>query len=513
MNHTIDFLRLAESDPLVLKVSALTDFLWPEFVRDAKPQVKYFADQFEIRQLSRFGKELFEFFYCGGEATPVVSLDDIEDYFRAKQDGLNPDAPKGFKPEYTLWSKILIDVANSPAYPAFQENCLGKHFESGNAAVCVLNELSDVLNEMLEENAQVHAALTSMAEELQGLRESFVEAMKAGDTTQAAELRQKGKELGESIEDILNNVHSTNKSEIDKSIEQAQKDSDSTSSALNCLAGDNEGFGVKLENVNEKQELASRLKKNKKLMDFARRLGAMKQAWNQRKRAKKHTSTYSDIVGANMSDDVTKAFPAELALAASKKGRALFALKHSQKTILTKDFEARSKELAQGPVVLYVDISGSMCGENELWSKAMAYVIAEECYKTKRQVQVHLFDTGIDQSITIEPRQGDAKDLLNFILAWYTRGGTSFDQVMRHACSTAEIDSKADGLIITDGQCQVTDNTVRKFNLFKDNNDIDVHAFCIGRKSASLEMFCDSVQTVDICEDAESADLFQKAIR
>ena len=24
------------------------------------------------------------------------------------------------------------------------------------------------------------------------------------------------------------------------------------------------------------------------------------------------------------------------------------------------------------------------------------------------------------------------------------------------------------------------------------------------------EMFCDSVQTVDICEDAESADLFQK---
>ena len=87
MNHTIDFLRLAGSDPLVLKVSALTDFLWPEFVRDAKPQVKYFADQFEIRQLSRFGKELFEFFYCGGEATPVVSLDDIEDYFRAKQDG------------------------------------------------------------------------------------------------------------------------------------------------------------------------------------------------------------------------------------------------------------------------------------------------------------------------------------------------------------------------------------------------------------------------------------------
>ena len=36
-------------------------------------------------------------------------------------------------------------------------------------------------------------------------------------------------------------------------------------------------------------------------------------------------------------------------------------------------------------------------------------------------------------------------------------------------------------LIITDGQSQVTDNTVRKFNLFKDNNDID------GMLSASVE--------------------------
>ena len=130
---------------------------------------------------------------------------------------LNPDAPKGFKPEYTLWSKILIDVANSPAYPAFQENCLGKHFESGNAAVCVLNELSDVLNEMLEENAQVHAALTSMAEEPAGFERVVCRGNESwGHHAGPAELRQKGKELGESIEDILNNVHSTNKSEIDK---------------------------------------------------------------------------------------------------------------------------------------------------------------------------------------------------------------------------------------------------------------------------------------------------------
>jgi len=87
MNTTTEIIRLAESEPLVLTVSALTDFLWPEFVRETKPQVQYLSDRFDIRQLSRFGKEVFEFLYTGGDVTPIVSFDDIEQYFRQKQDG------------------------------------------------------------------------------------------------------------------------------------------------------------------------------------------------------------------------------------------------------------------------------------------------------------------------------------------------------------------------------------------------------------------------------------------
>jgi len=32
MNTTTEIIRLAESEPLVLTVSALTDFLWPELI-------------------------------------------------------------------------------------------------------------------------------------------------------------------------------------------------------------------------------------------------------------------------------------------------------------------------------------------------------------------------------------------------------------------------------------------------------------------------------------------------
>ena len=153
-----------------------------------------------------------------------------------------------------------------------------------------------------------------------------------------------------------------------------------------------------------------------------------------------------------------------------------------------------------------------MAGESELWSKAIAHVVADECVKGNRLVQIHLFDTTIDQSITLDPKAPNGVDLFNFILQWFTKGGTSFNEVLKHAYSRAEFDTKADMLIITDGDCEVEDRIVRTFTNFKNENAIDVRAFCIGKKSSSLARFCDEVQLVDIHADHHSADLLQACL-
>ena len=72
--------------------------------------------------------------------------------------------------------------------------------------------------------------------------------------------------------------------------------------------------------------------------------------------------------------------------------------------------------------------------------------------------------------------------------------------------------SKADILIITDGECEVEDRHVREFNKFKTTNKIDVRGFCIGKKSESMEKFCDEVVLVNTSNDSEMSDVFQKAI-
>ena len=103
MNTKNDFLRLADADPLVINVSALGSFLWDDFVRDSMPQIKYIEELYDLKQLSRFGKELFDYIYNGGEVTTLVSLDDAEQYFQAKQDEEEPDYPEGYKPENAFW--------------------------------------------------------------------------------------------------------------------------------------------------------------------------------------------------------------------------------------------------------------------------------------------------------------------------------------------------------------------------------------------------------------------------
>jgi len=513
MKTNTEFLRLVNNDPLVLAVSALSDFLWDDFIRDARPIVKYIEDRYNIRQLSRFGKELFDFLYNGGQVTTVITLDEAEDYFRAKQNGQNPDLPKNYKPESAFWVNLFIQICESPAWPRLVALSVGDQFTAGNNAINVLNELSEVIEKQIEQGSIDAQMLAGAGQELQDIREQFMQAKAKGDLAKAAELRQKGKELGQQIEQAMQEAAENMQPQVDKAVDRAHQSAKDVQEAMSQLAGSEAGKGIALNDLDQKRNLARKLSTNPGLRELVRRLGALRQAWADRKRARKSRSSYSDIVGAKFSDEVIKAFPAEIALAATEKGRALFALKYSQKTLLTKDYEAKIKELDKGPVVLYIDISGSMAGESELWSKAIAYVVAEECLKQNRATYIHLFDTVIQKSIHLDKDRTDNERLLNFVLSWTTRGGTSFCSVIDHALNRINYVDKADILMITDGSAEVSDPFIRRLNAFKQENGVQWNSFCIGRQSSVLKQFSDYVHTVDPTDDPGSAQLFQDALR
>jgi uncharacterized protein with von Willebrand factor type A (vWA) domain len=509
-----EFIRLVNNEPLTLACSALADFLWDDFIRDSRPVVTYLIDHHNIKQLSRFGKEIFDRLYNGDNVKWLISEEAYEQYFRKVCDGDSSAIPEGYKPENGIWYAIMSDLSQAAGWGDLLTRCVGNQFNAGNNAVNILNKLSEVIQNAIEEQQFDVNLLTAAGEKLQQLREQYQAAKDAGETKKAEEARRAGKALNQAINEALQQALERLQPQTNQIVDQVIKDNDETNEALSTLHGVEAGTGQKLKDLKEKQELANKLKNNKKLRELTKKLGALRRVWTQRKRAKKTSASYESITGATFSNDVTKAFPAELALAGTPQGRALFALKFSQKTILTKDYTAHQNNLGKGPVVMYIDVSGSMSGEPELWSKAIAFVIAEEALKQKRKVWISLFDTRVDQTVELRPGDNNLRTLLDFVGAWTLGGGTSFNAVLSHAVDKGCKDQRADVLMITDGHSDVNENLKRRVNAFKTKTGTQWSTVCINTDVPDVcREFSDDVYSVNVYNTENTIDAIQKCLR
>ena len=239
----------------------------------------------------------------------------------------------------------------------------------------------------------------------------------------------------------------------------------------------------------------------------------MNKIWQERKRAKKVEDKYEAIAGASFGNDITRAFPTELAAAGTPEGKALFCLKYSQRTLMVRDYEASRKDIGRGPIVMYVDVSGSMTGDNELFSKAIAFVIAEHARKEHRQLTIHLFDTEIQNTLVLKPDARNNSDLLDFLGTWTLGGGTSFSSVIRHVLIDSKLDKRADVVMLTDGHAEVGSAWVKRLNDFKKSTGATFATVCINTSVPSVvHSFSDEVSSVDVANPDDCVQAVQKQL-
>jgi len=163
---------------------------------------------------------------------------------------------------------------------------------------------------------------------------------------------------------------------------------------------------------------------------------------------------------------------------------------------------------------MYIDVSGSMTGASEIWSKAIAFVITEEALKQRRKVQINLFDTFIQNSVTIEPNKASASKLLDFVGDWFLRGGTNFNSVIDHALKNDELTKNSDVLMITDGESEVSSAFLKRLKEFKESTGTQWTTLCIARHLPPVvATFSDESYIVDTSDDNNVVDAIQKAIR
>lgn len=516
MNTTsqTEFVRLVDNEPLTLACSALADFLWEDFVRSARPSVRYLIDHYNIKQLSRFGKELFDRLYNADNVAWLVSEDAYEDYFRKVCDGDITAMPEGYKPENGIWYAIMADLSATAAWPALLQHCVGEQFNSGNNAVSILNRISETIEQAIQEQTFDVQLLTAAAETLEQLRDAFKKALENDDRTAADKARAAGKKVNQMINEAIQNAMGSIKSQTNKIIDEVLKESQEQNDDLSTLCGALPGDGKRLMDLKEKQELSRRLQNNKQLKDLSRKLGALKQIWSERKRAKRSKASYEAVVGAEFSDNITRAFPAEIALAGTDQGKALFALKYAHKTLFTKNYNAACNKLGKGPVIMYIDISGSMSGEKELWSKAIALMITENALKENRTVYINLFDTRIDQTIKIDSKTTNRREMLEFLAEWTLGGGTSFNAVLSHAADKSCRDDRTDVLMITDGHSDVNESVAKRLNAFKQSTGTQWSTVCVESEVSDVcYKFSDEVYAVSLYNTENTIDVIQRCVR
>lgn len=189
-----------------------------------------------------------------------------------------------------------------------------------------------------------------------------------------------------------------------------------------------------------------------------------------------------EVCGVETSGHLTRAIPGELVAMGHEATRKALVLRALKREVIT--YQRRGKDpLAQGPLVVCVDESGSMRHDGsgdkrELWAKAAMVALTEIAWKAKRTVVVVHYSTITDPVVL---RPGDRMNLMRAACRFLdggTRIANALDAGLDQVSYLNRMGHKgADLVLITDGE----DNSEHAINGALDRADkAGVRLFTVG---------------------------------
>jgi uncharacterized protein with von Willebrand factor type A (vWA) domain len=269
----------------------------------------------------------------------------------------------------------------------------------------------------------------------------------------------------------------------------------------------------------ERAQLAERLS-GSRLAGFARLIGRFRaMAVGERARRVEHAP--GELVGITLGDDLSRLVPSELAALAVPALRAEFAVRLAEGRLMV--YESRGEDTAgQGAIIALVDCSSSMTQEEagvtrEAWAKACALALLDQARAEGRDFVGILFASKEQQQAFYFPKgRGDIGQVLEFGEHFFG-GGTAFAQPLDLAADVLaenwDCDSTRHGdiVLITDGECRVTDEWMQQWRQRKDAIGFRVFGVAVAhRPGRVLEELCDNLRSVTDLADLDAPrDLFR----
>lgn len=252
------------------------------------------------------------------------------------------------------------------------------------------------------------------------------------------------------------------------------------------------------------QHLVNEMKKNPAILDLIKKMGKNYISEEKKRQTKVPKASQDEVYGTHNSDDLMRLLPSELVNIDDDDLEYLFYAKLLEKNLLTYQLSGVTHAIIEenysedkaitGPIVACVDTSGSMSGNPLLKAKALLFAIANILKDENRHLYVLLFGASGQLAEFKMTDNKNLTDLLVFLNNGFG-GGTDFETPLQRGMDIIQAEKvyeKADILMISDGDCTLSQSFIQKLNQQKQLLDFTVYSvLCHGQRQS--DNFSDEV--------------------
>ena len=437
---------------------------------------------------------------------------------------------------------ILKKLINTPAYIELRKKCRCDMFYAGICTEIVAKEALEILKETvsrlenlnekkekLEELIDKEEEIEQTSDEIDELVEQLEELLMQQDGQQSQETQElqdeiNGKmmslqqarqmaeqlstqceELVEKCEDLVNEtVESLSNG---TTIEEASTELSTISKYVQAW-GLGEGNEIKVP-FDTKKSTIEKIRQSDYLKKFTDMIGKYKEcAIAEQKKKIKNSAV--EIKSVKMGNKLEDSLPSDKMNLCNEITKKDFYRRMNQGQLSVYDKESR-KDKNKGPIIICIDISGSMNGDRIDWAKALSVGILEIAQMQKRDFACIPYESYSHEPIIIHKNEINPEKIID-ISTLKASGGTNFEKPLEKACKLIEQSEfkESDIVFITDGDCMVSENFKRDFKKVKEEKEFRTLGVLVdfGRghcTSRTLDEFCDSVTNISTIADIKNS--------
>jgi uncharacterized protein with von Willebrand factor type A (vWA) domain len=431
-----------------------------------------------------------------------------ETYHRLYDRQPNRLEDSAIKPENKIWIAIHQQMSELEVFQQFSNRLNGDEFLSGigTTALCL------AIMEMLPEPAEPLEDPEVIRKQLRGIFEAIQEQTpSAGLMQKIQQLKQQGLEIRLACEAYADSISSLEiETAIIAGIDKAEAEMQAIAESIAAFSGDSNYSQETQLKIADKIQLAQRLQTSPKLQAIAELAGKKIAiaAKMQRSRVKEGRT---EIIGVTTGNDLTRLLPCELVKLTEPALFPIFAQGYIERSLLQRELISR-EPLAKGPIIICLDSSGSMQGQPEIWSKAIALALLSIAVSQKRHCRILHFTDIVERIDDFAGEIPDTNHVIDCIEKFYNGGSTSFTDALTGALASIqqhEQTKQADVILITDGLDTPSTQFIEQWQTDRKKYEFSCYGILItsgnlGNYKGTISKLCDHhVQITDLTEDSE----------